>query len=157
MWTRFLAWMVHERPTTAPAALRYIGEYDWRGITWAEFVWSVDLCPWDGGRQDTTVSPLRHCWSPWCTEEVPDGVEGNSRLAGSRLSGTAGSASHGVAPCPAFAYTRTNGNVQVEKEQSLSTFSVGSHPLDGKQASDMKMDGSSCCFSLWHHAAGQLS
>lgn len=38
------------------------------------------------------------------------------RLAGSRLSGTAGSASHGVAPCPAFAYTRTNGNVQVEKE-----------------------------------------
>lgn len=26
--------------------------------------------------------------------------------------------------------------------------------LDGKQFTDMKMDGFSCCFSLWHHAAG---
>jgi len=33
MWTPSLAWMVHERSTAAPAALRYVGEYGWRGIT----------------------------------------------------------------------------------------------------------------------------
>lgn len=78
MWTPSLAWMVYERSTAAPAALGCIGEYGWRGITWDEFVRGVDLCPQEGGRQDTTVSPLRHCWSPWCTTELLDGVEGNS-------------------------------------------------------------------------------
>lgn len=36
-------------------------------------------------------------------------------------------------------------------------FSVDSSRPDGKQPLDMEVDGFSCSFSLWHHAAGWLS
>lgn len=133
---------------SSPSSTGVLGEYSWRERTWDEFVWGVDLCLWEEGREDTTMSPLRHRWSPWCTMEIPDDMEHDSCDTSSPQA-----CWPSVKQCLTMRWQHAQ-HFLTQRLMGMCRWRRNNFPWLSLWAHILFMENK---LLTWHHAAGQLS